>query len=512
MKKNVNFNFFILALWVLSLFTGGCLKLRYPAEPPPPEYMDMRDTYDYVEVEPIKEPVATFMLDGKPYCFAGTNNYYLNFKSDVMIDDVLDKAVEMNLGVIRFWGYLDRGSLDGSVAAVDPWPPGDGTKEGFYLQYWDPETQTAKYNDGPFGFEKIDYLIHGARERGLKLVYVLTNNWHEFGGMDQYLTWYGLTDHYQFFTDERVKDTFKKWIYHVLHRVNSIDGVVYKDDPAIFAWELGNELRCMNGSDFDNHEGWDTTTMVRWTEEMSAYIKSLDSNHMVAFGDEGFINGDFSHWAYSAQDGVDHEALCAVKDIDYCTFHLYPDNWGTGLRFTHRWIEEHMEIAHRLGKPTVLEEYGTMVKRDKEDMKEIKWGWERRRMAYENWLGMFRNLGGHGAMNWMLAGYDDYLKALYPDYDGYTVYKDFPTGDLIVKHANEMSDNAPACIMAESYLPDDVEKSPFVSVYSPRNLPAPAAETTNSTDSNSENATEASNKTEPSVDAGVAKKEQSDAE
>ena len=31
-------------------------------------------------------------------------------------------------------------------------------------------------------------------------------------------------------------------------------------------------------------------TVTNWAKEISAYIKTLDSNHLVALGDEGFYN------------------------------------------------------------------------------------------------------------------------------------------------------------------------------------------------------------------------------
>jgi len=181
--------------------------------------------------EKSAEAAGIFLLDGKPMCFLGTNNYYLIFKSQRMVDDVLDTAKAMGVKVFRHWAFTDRGSLDGSVPAMD----GDGTKEGVYFQYWDTAARKPGYNDGVTGLEKLDYLLYKARQNDIRIVMVLTNNWRDFGGMDQYLSWYGLSKHPEFYTDERVKQAYKDYVAHLVNRVNKFTGIAYKDDPYIFS-------------------------------------------------------------------------------------------------------------------------------------------------------------------------------------------------------------------------------------------------------------------------------------
>ncbi len=71
-----------------------------------------------------------------------------------------------------------------------------------------------------------------------------------------------------FWTDPQLIADFKQTIEHVLNRKNTITGVAYKDDKAIFGWETGNEI--------------DATP--EWTREIAAYIKQLDPNHLVVDG------------------------------------------------------------------------------------------------------------------------------------------------------------------------------------------------------------------------------------
>ncbi|HEX6290786.1 MAG TPA: cellulose binding domain-containing protein [Herpetosiphonaceae bacterium] len=363
---------------------------------------------------------TNFVLDGRPFYFGGTNNYYLIYKSNLMVDDVLNDAVSMNLRVIRSWAFIDRGSLDGSVPNVD----GSGEKDGIYFQYWDRAAGRPAYNNGANGLQKLDYVLARAGQLGLKVTVVLTNNWKDFGGMDQYVTWYGLPYHDQFYTDARVKQAYKNWAAHLINRVNSITGVRYRDDPAIFAWELANEPRCINANK-PTSGTCTTTTITNWTSEMSAYIKQLDPNHMVAVGDEGFLNwGRGSDWPYNAADGVDFEALLRIPSIDFGTYHLYPDHWGKTDAWGTQWIRDHISTAQTIGKPSVLEEFGFQNKATRDGV-------------YQTWTNTVYQNSGNGWMFWILSGVQD-NGSLYPDYDGFTVYYPSSTATLLANAAQQM--------------------------------------------------------------------------
>jgi len=419
------------------------------------------------QIEPTNRPNAVFELDGNPFCFQGTNNYYLNFKNKDMVDDVFVRAKRLGIAVMRMWAFIDRGSLDNSVPPMDPGDRKDGTKDGFYTQYWDSKTQQPAYNDGPTGLEVLDYALHASRQRGIKLIMVLTNNWRDFGGMDQYLTWYGLDKHHLFYTDERVRAAYKNWAAHLVNRRNTVDGISYRDDPTIFAWELANEPRIRNYRNYDSAVGWDMSTISRWADEMSQFIHSIDPNHMVSVGDEGQFadgkKGDF----YLGKDGVDHKALLALKGVDFGTFHLYPETWNTGIRWSYAWIRDHIEAAYTARKPTVLEEYGLVIRRYPGkglDPGKPVFGEDRRLQTYRIWNDILLQEGGAGSMFWLLVGKQE-NGDIYPDYDHFTVYEGERSGELIRDYAAKFANEARACLLAP---PAKGPPSPFARV---RHLP-----------------------------------------
>jgi mannan endo-1,4-beta-mannosidase len=400
-------------------------------------------------------PPVTFEVDGKPFCFAGSSNYYPIYKPKPVVDDLFEAARALGLKVMRIWGMLDRGSLDGSVPNTD----GEGHKDGVYFQYWDPAQQRPAYNDGDDGLRRLDYVLAAAAKNDIKVIVVLLNNWRAFGGIDQYLTWYGRDKHHEFFTAPELRQAYRDWVKHVVTRTNTVSGLAYRDDPSIFGWELANEPRCKGGGSFDSDHGWTKHTITSWANEMSSYIKSLDANHLVSVGDEGFLDEHGEHWAYRANDGVDHAALTALPHIDFGTFHLYPDDWQTPSGFGERWIADHVRIARQLGKPTVLEEYGIKVARDDGTLGDIVHGLPERLAQYRSWNELLLQQTG-ASLSWMLVA-GDTGRPRYPDYDGFAFYRDDATGKLLGDYARR-SREAPVCQSA----PSSVSRapSPFVRV------------------------------------------------
>ena len=61
---------------------------------------------------------------------------------------------------------------------------------------------------------------------------------------------------------------------------------------------------------------------------MAAYLKSIDTNHLVDIGLEGFYGDDKKQYNPNhIQQGTDFIANNQIPDIDFATVHSYPDQW-----------------------------------------------------------------------------------------------------------------------------------------------------------------------------------------
>lgn len=391
-----------------------------------------------------------FMLDGSPFYYAGTNCYYLTFKSQEAVDSVFKDAEAMGLKVIRVWGNLDVGVKTGTTDSEGK-PvftnnnDGPGEKDGIYFQYFDKDLGKPVINEGKDGLQKLDYALYQAEKHGIKLLITFTNYWDAFGGMGQYIKWaqeLGITGLKKddFYTNETLKGWYKDYVNGLLNHTNQYTGRKLKDEPSVFAWELANEPRCNTDAQCKDN------ILYNWAKEMSEYVKSVDPNHMVALGDEGFYNKPYgyyneyttSNYAFYGAEGVDFEKLMTIDTLDFGTPHLYLDQWGMKHTGTGQddllWFKIHGETCAELGKPVILEEFGLTNRtiRDSE---------------YEQWFevlegNVYETVEYAGTNYWMIASYID--GALYPDYDQYTVYgpegtDTESTRQLIIKHAANMT-------------------------------------------------------------------------
>src|SRR5215469_5627069 len=105
-----------------------------------------------------------FMLNGAPFEFAGSNNYYPEYSPKPMVDDLFANAQAMGLKVVRIWAFYDIGSLNGTTV---PTTDGQGVPS-VYFQYWDTTSNSVKINAGANGLQMLDYAISSAAAHNIK--------------------------------------------------------------------------------------------------------------------------------------------------------------------------------------------------------------------------------------------------------------------------------------------------------------------------------------------------------
>ena len=130
----------------------------------------------------------------------------------------------------------------------------------------------------------------------------------------------------------------------------------YKGNGAIFSWQICNEPRPFSSDPAVKNAYAD---YICKTAEL---IKSIDSAHMVSTGNEGTAG---------CENDLDlFEKIHSSPAIDYCTIHIWPYNWGwvseggieegvkEAIAKTDEYIDTHLEVAYKLRKPLVIEEFG----------------------------------------------------------------------------------------------------------------------------------------------------------
>ncbi|MDQ3819776.1 MAG: cellulase family glycosylhydrolase, partial [Acidobacteriota bacterium] len=148
----------------------------------------------------------------------------------------------------------------------------------------------------------------------------------------------------EFYSNETTKRLYKEHVAKIAARRNTVTGLLYRDDPTIFSYELMNEAQAPTGR-------WGERRA--WMAEMSAYLKSLDPNHMIESGS----------WAY--RSALERRAWLEeqkIPTLDYCDVHNYPrddrDTYVTSPRTLFEFLENRAAAAFSINKPLVVGEFG----------------------------------------------------------------------------------------------------------------------------------------------------------
>ncbi len=301
-----------------------------------------------------------FRLDGKPYYYIGVNNWYGSLNTAGGSGDnagrqrvrkELDFLVAQGVNNLRILAAAEgSGLLNGRERVGPPLQPAEG-----------------KFDERVF--RGLDFLLAEMGKRHMKGVFYLSNNWEWSGGFLQYLNWHGLLPdstmrgkmpygHYRdidsrFYSCDACMADYALQCKTIITRVNSITHRRYADDPAIMAWELGNEPRPMRPAANEAYR--------RWVAAASAYIKSLDPDHLITVGTEGLA---------STENMQLYEDIHADRNVDYLTIHIWPKNfgyfhdtaiaksWDNIIGKAGDYIRDHVAVAEKLNKPMVIEEFG----------------------------------------------------------------------------------------------------------------------------------------------------------
>jgi mannan endo-1,4-beta-mannosidase len=325
----------------------------------------------------VEKSDSGLVVDGKLFYSFGVNCYYLQnlaaHGDTDKVKQVFNEAKRLGVNTIRTWGFFD--SSDSTNAAVIQYAPG-------------------KFNEN--ALRALDFVIAQAGKDSIRLIIPLVNNWDDYGGMNQYVSWYvGKTGqslekisdekfqeyvsgvgnrkyrkwisneltHDDFYTNTLIKSWYIDYVFKVLTRRNTYTNVRYRDDPTILFWELANEPRSSDNSGL---------IVNNWLEEMSAFVKTVDTNHLLGTGEEGFdvsnnlpINvTDYPAWMFDGSSGTSFYQNISLQNIDVASVHLYPEPWNLDYSKSTQWISDHLLLSKKKFKPLVIGEVG--VRQNKE--------------------------------------------------------------------------------------------------------------------------------------------------
>ena len=307
-----------------------------------------------------------FELGGRPHFYVGTNLWFGCYVSDVTLTGgrqrlvrELDRLQALGVNNLRLLAGSETSALAGAIQNGITKAPHD-------------------YDENLLA--GLDFCLAEMAKRNQRGVLFLSNYWQWSGSFAQYVRWATgetipdpdrpvmakgdwhafMQFSAKFYQTPAAVELYRGYITSLLQRRNTVNGRIYRDDPAIMTWELANEPRpCADDSTAEK----DVPIFCDWVDRTAQFIHEQDPNHLVCTGSEGI-------WGCLQKPEV-FIAAHKTRAIDYVTVHVWAKNWGwladpklgpefevaAGRARDH--VEMHTQIATDiLKKPLVLEEFG----------------------------------------------------------------------------------------------------------------------------------------------------------
>jgi len=190
------------------------------------------------------------MLNGQRYRFVGVNVYGLagfpansdgyncgKGYTDEQVIQILSEVAAMGANVVRVQAY-------------------------------------QSFTQGGADFSRTDLIVDAARERGIKIIFTLENQWDDCteGGY-KYASWYKTRFRHPYGSyPSSFKDYARTFAKH------------YRDEPAVLMYQLMNESESVSSNDFPDPEA-----ILAFAREMAATVKKADPTHLLSFGTSGIL-------------------------------------------------------------------------------------------------------------------------------------------------------------------------------------------------------------------------------
>ena len=304
-----------------------------------------------------------FHLRGRPHFYVGANLWYGCYLSDAALPGgrarmvrELDRLQKVGVNNLRLLAGSETSALAGAIPRGITRAPHD-------------------YDEALL--QGLDFCLAEMAKRDMRGILFVSNYWQWSGSFAQYVRWVTGRDipdpdrpvmakgnwsgfmefSASFYQTPAAVQLYRDYLTRLIHRRNTVNGRIYRDDPAVMTWELANEPR--PGA----RTPGEVPVFCDWVDATARFIHAEDPNHLVCTGSEGI------HGSLDKEDVF--IAAHKTPAIDYVTVHMWLKNWGwlkepeLGEAFevaaikARDHVERHTQIATDvLKKPLVLEEFG----------------------------------------------------------------------------------------------------------------------------------------------------------